>query len=159
MVFRKANIEEAGEIRALYMSVIGKPFCAWDETYPGEIEINGDLAAGTLFVLEENGEIIGAISAIPENEMDRFDCWKIRSNVREFARVVIRPDYQHKGLSSRLVEGVTLEFRKWNVSAIHISVVKDNIPALKLYRKAGFDICGEADMYGLSFYLCEKIIE
>ena len=36
---------------------------------------------------------------------------------------------------------------------------KENIPAQKLYRKTGFDFCGEADMYGHSYFLCERTIE
>ena len=40
-----------------------------------------------------------------------------------------------------------------------IAVAKENIPAQKLYRKTGFDFCGEADMYGHSYFLCERTIE
>ena len=35
---------------------------------------------------------------------------------------------------------------------------KENIPAQKLYRKMGFVFCGEADMYGHSYFLCERIL-
>ena len=53
MLFRKAETREAEAIRALYQAVIGTPFCTWDESYPGETEIAGDLSAGSLFVPEE----------------------------------------------------------------------------------------------------------
>ena len=52
MLFRKAETCEAEAISALYQAVIGTPFCTWDESYPGETEIAGDLSAGTLYVLE-----------------------------------------------------------------------------------------------------------
>ena len=52
MLFRKAETREAEAIRALYQAVIGTPFCTWDESYPGETEIAGDLSAGTLYVLD-----------------------------------------------------------------------------------------------------------
>ena len=158
MLFRKAEKSEADEIRALYQAVIGTPFCTWDESYPGETEIAGDLSAGTLYVLEEDHKMIGAISIVPENEMDHFRCWSVKENAREFARVVINPDHQHKGLSVYLVEGVIRTLQRQGVVAIHIAVAKDNIPALKLYQKMGFDFCGEADMYGHSYFLCERII-
>ena len=109
-------------------------------------------------MLEEDQEIIGAISVAPENEFDNFDCWTVKENVHEFARVVIKRDHQHKGLSVHLVEGIIRELQKQGTAAIHIAVVKENIPAQKLYRKMGFDFCGEADMFGHSFYLCEKVI-
>ena len=158
MVFRKARLSEAGAIMDLYRAVRGTPFCTWDGSYPGETEISGDLSSGLLYVLEENQELIGAISIVPENEIDDFDCWKVKENVREFARVVLRPDHQHKGLAIHLVEGVIRELQKLDAAAIHIAVAKDNIPAQRLYLKTGFDFRGEADMYGHSFFLCEKLL-
>ena len=159
MLFRKAETREAEAIRALYQAVIGTPFCTWDESYPGETEIAGDLSAGTLYVLEEDHQVIGAISIVPENEMDHFSCWSVKRNAREFARVVLKPDQQHRGLSVYLVEGIIRELQRQGVAAIHIAVAKENIPAQKLYRKTRFDFCGEADMYGHSYFLCERTIK
>jgi ribosomal protein S18 acetylase RimI-like enzyme len=158
MIFRKADASDAKTVLALYRAVIGTPFCVWDESYPGETEIQGDLAAGTLYVLARDGEVIGAISIVPENETDNLDCWKVRENAREFARVVIKPDQQHKGLSVYLVKGVIRELQRQGAAAIHIAVAKENIPAQKLYRKTGFVFCGETDMYGHSYFLCERIL-
>jgi len=158
MIFREAKRSEAETIINLYKAVIGTPFCTWDETYPGEAEITEDLSSGTLFVLEENQELIGAISIVPENEINDFDCWKVRENTREFARVVLRPDCQHKGLSVHLVEGVIRKLQKQGVAAVHIAVAKENLPAQRLYHNTGFEFCGEADLYGHSFFLCEKIL-
>ena len=158
MIFRKAESSEAAIIMALYKAAIGTPFCTWDKSYPGETEITGDLSSGSLYVLEKDQELIGAISVVPENELGDFDCWKIRENAREFARVVLRQDQKHKGLSVYLVESIITELKKQGVSAIHIAVAKENIPAQKLYKKTGFDFCGEADLYGHSFFLCEKIL-
>ena len=158
MIFRKAKPNEAEEILALYRAVVGEPFCTWNESYPGEFEIAQDLAAGSLYVLEDNQEVIGAISIVPQNELDDLDCWKVRKNAREFARVVLKPDRQGKGLSVDLVESILRELRKQKTAAVHLAVAKDNIPARKLYRKTGFDFCGEADLYGHSFYLCEKVL-
>ncbi len=145
-------------IFALYKAVNGTQFCTWNESYPGKREINRDLFAGTLLVLEDHQELIGAISIVPENELDDMDCWNVRENAREFARVVLRPDHQRKGLSVHLIEGVIQELRKQGVTAVHIAVAKKNIPAQKLYRKMGFDFCGEASIYEHDFFLCEKIM-
>ena len=130
----------------------------WDEEYPGEEEIKGDLAAGCLYVLEDAGEVVGAISIVPENETDGFDCWQVRQNAREFARVVIRPDRQGQGLSRYLVDGIVLELRARGAKAIHISVAEPNLPARRLYAKMGFEIRGEAEIFGGSYFLCERIL-
>ena len=158
MQFRLAKMEEAAEIAALYHSVNGLPFCTWDETYPGAEEIQGDLATDCLFVLENEGTLVGAISIVPENELDDRECWTVKENASEFARVVIRPSDQGKGLSRCLVEGVIEEMRKRGAKAVHLSVAKQNIPAQKLYRREGFEFVGEADMYGHSYFLCEKLL-
>ena len=148
MLFRKAEACEAEAIRALYQAVIGTPFCTWDESYPGETEITGDLSAGTLYVLEEDHQTIGAISIVPENELDHFSCWSVKENAREFARVVIKPDQQHKGLSVYLVKGVIRELQRQGAAAIHIAVAKENIPAQKLYRKTGSIFVGKPTCTG-----------
>ena len=158
MTFRKAKKEEADRVRALYGAVIGLPFCTWNEDYPGEEEIRSDLSSGTLYVLEDGGELFGAISIVPENELDGFDCWKVKEGAREFARVVISPDRQQKGLSHLLVEGILEVLSGMGTKAVHLSVAKKNVPARKLYESTGFKITGEADMYGNSYYLCEKML-
>ena len=89
---------------------------------------------------------------------DNLDCWKVRENAREFARVAVRPDCQQQGLSFYLVDGVIRELKEQHTAAIHIAVAKSNIPAQKLYRKMGFDFCGEADLFGNHYFLCEMIL-
>ena len=88
--------------------------------------------------------------------MDDFEGWQVNEGAREFARVVIAPKHQGEGLSKLLLDGIWQEFTRLGVSAVHISVAKVNIPAQKLYRRFGFEFCGEKDMYGSSYYLCEK---
>jgi len=158
MIFRIAKESEGAKILELYRSAVGGEFCAWDEEYPGPEEVRGDLAAGNLYLLEdEEGEIAGAVSIVPENELDRFEGWKDR-NAAEFARVVIAPALQGKGLAKELVSGVIREIRSRGFTSVHISVAEKNIPARKTYLRAGFVDRGEEDMYGSHFILCEKEI-
>lgn len=158
MKFRKAAENEAQEICGLYRSVIGSPFSTWNEEYPGPADIKADMAAGTLYVLEREREIIGAVSIVPENELDDSECWKVRENAREFARVVIRPEYQGRGYSALLIGGILDELRSCGCSSVHIAAAKKNIPAQRLYRSQGFVFCGGKDMYGNSYFLCEKVL-
>ena len=158
MIFRKAQKNDVETVLSLYKAVIGMTFCTWNESYPGKEEITEDLSAGTLYVLEDNRELFGAVSIVPENELNDFDCWTIKENAREFARVVIRQDHQRKGLSVHLIEGVIQKLQKQNAAAIHIAAAKENIPALKLYQRMGFTFCGEAELYGQHFFLCEKVM-
>ena len=43
MKFRKAKQDDKEEILALYQSLIGTPYCAWGNGYPGEQEFDYDM--------------------------------------------------------------------------------------------------------------------
>ncbi len=155
-IFRKAKREDTSDIYSLYKSVLGEEFCAWNENYPDMLEIEGDLAADNLFVLTDSERIIGAISIVPENELDGFDIFT--SAGAEIARVVIAKEYRGCGLSGKMVAETEAILRKRGCKAIHLSVAKTNIPARKTYIKAGFQTVGEAEIYGGEYYLMEKEI-
>ncbi len=155
-IFEKAKREDAFAVLALYKSVIGEEFCVWNENYPETLEIEGDLTADDLFVLRDGEKIIGAISIVPENELDSFDLFT--SYGAEIARVVIAKGYRGNGLSGKMLKEIEAVLRKRGAKAIHLSVAKTNIPACKTYIKAGFKTLGEAEIFGGEYYLMEKII-
>ncbi len=163
--FRRAGAEELSQIYELYQSVIGSAFCVWNENYPGLQELNHDFETGNLYVLVQNAEgedspVVGAMSVVPENEMDHFAFWKCKeASVRELARIAVAPRWQGLGLSGEMVRRAAMFLGSQGCPAVHLSVVKTNLPACKTYEKLGFAVVGEADMYGHGYYLMEKIID
>lgn len=155
MNFRLAKKEEKDIILRLYESVKKNEYCAWDDEYPSQIDIIEDLSNNNLFVLDNGNDVIGAISIVSNNELDCWNGWKIGGKACEFARVVISPKYQGKGLSKELVYGVLDEIKKREYDTVHISVAKRNIPANRLYKSIGFDFVVEEYLYGEDFWLCE----
>ena len=153
--FRKARADETDTILSLYRSVIGTPFCTWNDEYPGLWEITHDLETGNLFVLETEGRLVGSISIVPENELDGLNGWSSLSNAGEFARVVVHPAFQGRHLARLLVSRVLEEMKERGFKSVHIAVVKENTPALKTYLNLGFRLVGEAAMWGHAFHLCE----
>lgn len=158
MITRKAKSEEKDLILNLYDSVKGRKYCSWDENYPTGTDVDNDLNAGCLYLFEDEGKVIGGVSVIPENELDSFSCWSVRENAGEFGRVFIIPDYQGKRLSRVMISDILKLFRQSGKQTAHILVVRTNIPALRLYSSLGFEIRGETELYGKSFYLCEKVL-
>ena len=156
--FRLARREDAADILSLYKSAIGSAFCVWNDYYPGEAEIAHDLETANLYVLTSADEIIGALSVVPENEMDDFPCWSQADRAREIARVVISEAHRGKGLAYEMVQSITPILLDAGCTSIHLSAVKSNIPACRTYQKAGFQTVGEAEMYGHSYFLMEKVI-
>ena len=155
--FRMATQDDAAQVLSLYESAKSGAFCVWNESYPSMTEIEHDLETGNLYVMTDGSKIIGAISVVPENELDGFDCWSCKDG-KEIARVVIDKAHQGYGLSFEMVQNIVPILLRNGCKAIHLSVVKSNIPAYKTYRKAGFAVVGEAQMYGNDYYLMEKAI-
>lgn len=152
---RLAHQSEARQVLSLYQDARKGPFCTWDDTYPTMAEIDRDLETENLYVMTEGGKLIGAISVVPENELDEFDCWSCKEG-KEIARVVIDRAYQGRGLAFEMVQSIVAILRQRGEKAIHLSVVTSNIPAYRTYQKAGFVTVGRADLYGNHYYLMEK---
>lgn len=157
MIFRKAKQQDLDEVYKLYRSLVGSAMCTWDEYYPGWIQINEDFQHGGLYVMEENSTIAGAISLVPENELDALPFW-VCSQAREIARVAVAPGLQGKGIAYQMVSALTAQVFQSGVPAIHLLVSVENAPAQRLYRKCGFTFLNRCSMFGLDFFACEKLL-
>lgn len=155
MELRRSRHGEEETILSLYRSVLGEEFCVWNEYYPGMLEIRADLASGGLWLLCNGETILGAISAIRENEMDEMSCWHIREHAREIARVVIGKEYRGRGLAGEMVKLLLPILRREGAESVHLSAATGNLPAVRTYEKLGFERVGEADMYEGHYYLME----
>lgn len=157
--FTAAGFEDADKVLTLYQSVTGKEFCTWNEFYPGTEEIRTDFESGNLFVLRDGSRIIGAISIVPENELDDLEFWRIRDGkIAEIARVAVSPEYQGKGLALGMVCEVETILKARDTIAVHLLAAQVNLPACHTYEKAGYKMMGECDMYGHRFRAYEKAL-
>ena len=155
--FRMARSGDAAQVLSLYHKAKTGAFCVWDDAYPTMTEIRQDLDAKTLYVLTQEDRVIGAISVVPENELDELDCWT-KKDGKEIARVVIDTDFQGQGLAFEMVENIQSVLEKTGQSAIHLAVAEANIPAYRTYQRAGFSKVGEADLFGHHYTLMEMIL-
>ena len=157
MEFRLAEKSDLENVFSLYRSLVGTPFCTWDENYPDWIEINEDFAHQNLYIMEADGALLGAISVVPQNELDDLPFWTC-SQAKEIARVAVAPGQQGKGIGKKMVEAIIASFTASCVPAIHLLVAVGNLPAQKLYRNCGFSFLGECPMFGHDFIACEKLL-
>ena len=157
-ILRLAKKEDFPQILRLYRSVIGNPGCTWTVFYPNEATLHEDFRTKHLYVLCKGKMLIGAASIVPENELDDLECWKIRENAREIARVVIAPQYQSKGYGKNLVSKLCYRLEKMDCKAVHLLVGSQNHHALNLYREAGFRNKGQCERYDSTFYAYEKVL-
>jgi len=156
-IFTAAGAGDADKVLALYQSVIGREFCTWNEFYPGMEEIQTDYESGNLFVLRDGAEIVGAISIVPDNELDDLEFWRIKDGkVGEIARVAVAPEYQGRGLALLMVRETEKILKHRVCRAVHLLAAKINIPACHTYQKAGYHLMGECDMFEHWFCAYEK---
>lgn len=155
-IFQPAKKEDLPDILKLYRSVIGKPGCTWSIAYPNEATLYEDFRTGNLFVLRQRGQIVGAGSIVPRNELDDLDCWQHKENAGEIARIVIRSDRQSRGYGKYLVDMLCHRLRKHNRKAVHILVATENHHALNMYRESRFHNVGSCHRYDLDFYAYER---
>lgn len=157
MELRLAKESELHQVYTLYQSVIGSPFCTWNEEYPGMPEIYADYQAESLYVAIQNNQIIGAVSVVPENELDSLPFWKSYSAI-EIARVVVSPAFQGSGIAKKMITTLLTQKLQKGISAVHLLVADANLPAQKVYYHCGFTYCGECDMFGHHFLALEAEI-
>lgn len=91
---------------------------------------------GKLIVIEntKNHEIIGS-------SWMTFDGRRIHLH-----HIGVKPSYQNKGLGKRLTKE-SLKYAKKKGYQIKLEVHKDNVNAIKIYKKLGFNYLGDYDVY------------
>ena len=84
-----------------------------------------DVAPGSYFV-EDEGEPIAFGTALP------------RGNSGHVLHLVVAPAHRGRGVGRLLLEEAARRLRAAGCSRWHLNVKEDNLPALALYRRAGF---------------------
>lgn len=169
MKVRLACVDDLNEIMELYHLVSDMmEDSAYDigwrkEVYPTKEIVLLDIEQQTLYVLEKNEKIIGAIVLNHEYE----ECyqniyWQIYAEDEEVTiihRFCIHPDY--RGCGKYLLKQIIKIAKKDGQKSIRLDVLSSNKPAICLYEKCSFLLQGHQIMdYGklVIASLYEKII-
>lgn len=60
----------------------------------------------------------------------------------DISNIVVRKDYRNQKIGSLLLERLIDLAHYINLKVLNLEVRKSNVPAIKLYEKFGFDVCG-----------------
>ncbi len=88
----------------------------------------------TVLVAEDKDKLIGYIIAVGGTV-------KRTQHTAELV-IGILSEYRGKGIGSKLFNNITNWAEKHNLSRLELTVVKDNLAGVKLYKKHGFEIEG-----------------
>ena len=156
----QAEEKDKEEILRLYKTQLGREFCPWDETYPGEKEIEFDLSRHALFVMkDEKGKIIASISIDEDEAVEKLECWTPELQPgKELSRLAVDPDYQNHGLAREMLQyGMQILYSQ-GYKSVHFLVNRHNKKALRSYAALNFQTVGECELYDQPFLCYEKAL-
>lgn len=119
--------------------------------YPTRETAEKGLSEGSLYVMEQAGEICACVIASP-NQPAKFDRieWKYPARPDE-AMVIhllcVRPSKARRGIGKSMVQFIMEEARKTNCQAVRLDTGAQNTPARALYTQIGFEFAGDYNSY------------
>lgn len=155
--FRHAVREDADTIFALYRSLAGTPYCAWDENYPARSNLDEDLAANAIYCLCDGPKIIAVATAMHCPEHDVLPWGPAVRKPCDLMRIGVARGMQGHGIGALLLQKMIRASRDAGYDSMRILVSRKNLPAVKLYRGAGALYRGETFAYGIDWF-CYEIV-
>ncbi len=85
---------------------------------------------GTVFTYEDKGRILAMVAGYIENSVD---------NLAYLAVLAALPETRGQGISKKLVTKFIEKSKEKELKAVHLYAVRENIPAMNLYKGLGFE--------------------
>ncbi|MDE5697764.1 MAG: GNAT family N-acetyltransferase [Lachnospiraceae bacterium] len=135
--------------------------------YPVRSDAEKGFAENALYVARIGEKTVGTIILRHEPEEGYRNGKWLTADDYQYIYVVytlaVHPDFLKCGIGTKLLMFAEQVARKEQCVSIRLDVVKDNIPAEKLYQKNGYQLIGTVSLgyeaYGLPWYnLYEKIL-
>ncbi len=157
MIFRRAQESELSVVWGLYRSAIGTPGNTWSDQYPTEEMMKEDYAAGDLYVVEDDGKVVAAISRDRDDAVAALSCWsKVATPSAEVARIVVSGECRGRGIGPWMVGQMAKELRSRGYRSMHLLVSKGHERAQRCYAKQAFVCVGETNLYDGDWWCYEK---
>ena len=119
--------------------------------HPSDAAIRGYLPDGVQFVAEEDGEIVGAFALTPQSGAVYSQItWKSAAAEQDAAVLhifAVAPRIQRGGYATALVRFTADIARDRGKRVLRLDMLESNAPAMRLYRRCGFSVCGEAQLF------------
>ncbi|MFV0581825.1 MAG: GNAT family N-acetyltransferase [Parabacteroides gordonii] len=172
-VIESGTTADIDELEKLYDDL--NDYLSATTNYPGWIKgiypIREDAVAGiennTLFVVRHDGKIAGSIilDHHPDEAYNNVR-WKIEadySRIFVIRTFVVHPSFLKMGIGRALIDYSFKLAQQSGIKSIRLDVCENNLPAISLYEKCGFEYIDTVDLgfgnYGLDWFkLYEKFV-
>jgi len=167
MIIRKGNKTDLENIMKMYKScvtgMLANDIDQWDDTYPNTEIISEDLNAGTYYVSEIDGTIIGGIN-IDRNQDHTYLAldWEDKSDsFLVVHRLGVKEEFWNKKIGKDLMLFTEKLVIEKGLKSIRLDTYSGNPKAMEFYRRIGYSELGTIDLKpDKNKYFCfEKIIK
>lgn len=166
MTLRKATLSEIPAIWEILQQAIARRkqdgSQQWQDGYPNEQTVRGDISNDYGYVLTDNDRIIAYAAIIFDIEPAYTDIqgkWLTNEEYVVIHRVATSNEVIGRGIATqlfKLIEDIALDSK---VYSIKVDTNFDNIPMLKILAKLDYVYCGEVFFRGSTRKAFEKVLK
>lgn len=161
LCFREAVLSDLDAVMALYRACTATAPShgnnSWSEEYPCRAFALEDIKNHGLFVLEQAGVLVGAVSLVPHDDWDELPVWTTEPSCT-LSRLAVLPAMQGRHLAQRLLEEVSAVAKARGYAATRHGSLLTNVPANRLYDRMGYLDRGTAFLFGHKYRCLERIL-
>ena len=146
VLIREATIEDLKRVKFLWLKLAEEMYKIEEYIFPSKENAERWFSSvlstlregkGKVFVAQLNGEIVGFIYFI--HSLRTF--LEVSKQVALISDMYVKPEFRRRGIGSLLLEKCFEHLRKLNMKHVMLSVLSENLAAVKFYEKHGFKIC------------------
>ncbi len=163
--FRLAETSECKEIVALYSGAIQhqieQKIYQWDELYPNEKVLTGDIMNREMYVLTKGAKILACVVLNEEQDLEyQTGAWSYREGrIAVIHRLCVNHTSQGGGFGRLTMEYAEQKIKAEGYSSIRLDTFSENVISRKLYESLGYTYAGTVTFRKGLFYLMEKSCE
>lgn len=162
--YEQATMKDIKEICQLFDKAIHEMdklgIFQWDNIYPDYSVLENDIRDQTLYV-GRLGDKIAVVYVINREEDKQYKNGNWRYTGKSYCvlhRVCVHPQFQNCGLGGATLEHIHEQAKEMQIDAIRLDAFSKNPFALRMYKKAGYNNVGIAQLRKGKFYLMEKLL-
>ena len=156
-MIRKATLNDITQVEDCFVELLEYEqthgaYTSWRlNIYPTRKTAEKGVEEGNLYVLEQNGDISACMIASQTQPAKFNDIeWRYPARADEVFVInllCVRPSKARCGVGKSMVQYIIEEAKHMNCKAVRLDTGIQNLPAVELYTKLGFELAGNNNYY------------
>lgn len=140
-MIRAATPDDFQYIFTLYMNPLNNPWLLYEQMEADEFRTiyNELIARSSLYIYSEDGKDVGMFKLQPMKHRN--------SHIIYLGGVAVDPGSRQQGVGGRMISEAIEKIKEMGFSRIELTVGTENLRAIKVYERAGFQVEGRLKNY------------